>query len=72
MILVAVKMGDAISLATRMLIVAVVVAVILTVAAILLIQKSGTAWVVAPLALIGTLIIAINYLYWRRRYKARH
>lgn len=61
--------GHMISLVTRMLIVFVVVAFILAVVAILLVQKYGTTWVVVPLIIIGALIIAINYLYWRPRYK---
>ena len=63
-----------ISLATRLLIVAAVTVSISVVTAILLIQKFGTTWNVVPVMVFAivvpaTLAIAINYLYWRPRYK---
>lgn len=61
--------GHMISLVTRMLIVFVVVGFILAVVAILLVQKYGTMWVIAPIIIVGALAIATSYLYWRPRYK---
>ena len=64
-----------ISLVTRLLIVAVVTVSISVVTAILLIQKFGATWNVVPVMAFAvivpaTLAIAINYLYWRPRYRA--
>lgn len=63
-----------ISLVTRLLIVAAVTVSISVVTAILLIQKFGTTWNVAPVMVFAiivpaTLAMAINYLYWRPRYR---
>jgi len=64
-----------ISLVTRLLIVAAVTVSISVVAAILLIQKFGMTWPIVPVMILtiivpATLAIAINYLYWRPRYRA--
>ena len=66
--------GHMISLVTRMLIVAAVTVSISVVTAILLIQKFGAMWTVVPVMVLAiivpaTLAIAINYLYWRPRYR---
>jgi hypothetical protein len=63
-----------ISLVTRPLIVAAVTVSISVVAAILLIQKFGITWPIVPVMIFAiivpaTLAIAINYLYWRPRYR---
>jgi hypothetical protein len=67
--------GHMISLVTRLLIVAAVTVSISVVAAILLIQKFGMTWPIVPVMIFtiivpATLAIAINYLYWRPRYRA--
>ena len=67
--------GHMISLVTRLLIVAAVTVSISVVAAILLIQKFGMTWPIVPVMILtiivpATLAIAINYLYWRPRYRA--
>ena len=66
--------GHMISLVTRLLIVAAVTVSISVVAAILLIQKFGMTWPIVPVMILtiivpATLAIAINYLYWRPRYR---
>ncbi len=66
--------GHMISLLTRLLIVAAVTVSISVVTAILLLQKFGAAWNVVPRMVFAiivptTLAIAINYLYWRPRYR---
>ena len=66
--------GHMMSLVTRLLIVAAVTVSISVVTAILLIQKYGATWKVVPVMVFAiivpaTLAIAINYLYWRPRYK---
>jgi len=66
--------GHMISLVTRLLIVAAVTVSISVVTAILLIQKYGTTWNIIPVMIFAiivpaTLGIAINYLYWRPRYR---
>jgi hypothetical protein len=66
--------GHMISLVTRLLIVAAVTVSISVVTAILLIQKYGTTWNIIPVMIFAiivpaTLAIAINYLYWRPRYR---
>ena len=66
--------GHMISLVTRLLIVAAVTVSISVVAAILLIQKFGMTWPIVPVMIFtiivpATLAIAINYLYWRPRYR---
>jgi thiamine transporter ThiT len=63
-----------ISLVTRLLIVAAVAVSISVVTAILLIQKFGATWNIVPVMVFaifvpGTLAVAINYLYWRPRYR---
>ena len=63
-----------ISLATRLFIVAAVVVSISVVIAILLIQKFGATWNAVPVMVFAiivpaTLAVAINYLYWRPRYR---
>jgi hypothetical protein len=67
--------GQMMSLVTRLLIVAAVTLSISVVTAILLIQKFGAMWNVVPVMVFAiivpaTLAIAINYLYWRPRYRA--
>jgi hypothetical protein len=62
------------SLVTRLLVVAVVTVSISVVTAILLTQKLGATWNVVPVMLFAiivpaTLAVAINYLYWRPRYR---
>jgi uncharacterized paraquat-inducible protein A len=66
--------GHKISLVSRLLIVAAVTVSISVVTAILLIQKFGATWNVVPVMVFAiivpaTLAIAINYLYWRPRYR---
>ena len=66
--------GHMISLVARLLIVAAVTVSISVVTAILLIQKFGATWNVVPVMVLAiivpaTLAIAINYLYWRPRYR---
>ena len=66
--------GHVISLVTRLLIVAAVTVSISVVTAILLIQKFGATWnvvsiMVSAIIVPATLAIAINYLYWRPRYR---
>jgi len=68
------RKGHMISLVTRLLIVAAVTVSISAVTAILLIQKFGATWNVVPVMVFAiivpaTLAIAINYLYWRPRYR---
>ncbi|MGA2462087.1 MAG: hypothetical protein ABSF82_11780 [Candidatus Bathyarchaeia archaeon] len=63
-----------ISLVARLLIVSAVTVSISVVTAILLIQKFGATWNVVPVMVFAiivpaTLAIAINYLYWRPRYR---
>ena len=58
----------------RLLMVAAVTVSISVVTAILLIQKFGGTWNVVPVMVFAiivpvTLAIAINYLYWRPRYR---
>jgi len=64
-----------ISLVARLLIVAVVTVSVSVVTAILLIQNFGPTWqvfaiIVFAIIVPATLAIAINYLYWRPRYRA--
>ena len=66
--------GHVVSLVTRLLIVAAVTVSISVVTAILLIQKFGATWNVVPVMVFAivvpaTLAIAINYMYWRPRYR---
>jgi len=66
--------GHMISLVARLLIVAAVTVSISVVTAILLIQKFGVTWNVVPVMVFAiivpaTLALAINYLYWRPRYR---
>ena len=63
-----------ISLVTSLLIVAAVTVSISLMTAILLIQKFGATWIVVPVMVFATVVpatlaIAINYLYWRPRYR---
>jgi uncharacterized paraquat-inducible protein A len=63
-----------ISLVTSLLIVAAVTVSISLMTAILLIQKFGATWNVVPVMVFATVVpatlaIAINYLYWRPRYR---
>jgi hypothetical protein len=67
--------GLMMSLVTRLLMVAAVTVSISVVTAILLIQKFGATWIVVPVMVFAmivpaTLALAINYLYWRPRYRA--
>jgi len=69
------RKGHMTSLVARLLIVAAVTVSISVVTAILLIQKFGATWNVVPVMAFAvivpaTLAIAINYLYWRPRYRA--
>jgi len=66
--------GHMISLVSKLLIVAAVTVSISVVTAILLVQKFGATWNVVPVMVFAiivpaTLAIAINYLYWRPRYR---
>ena len=66
--------GHMISLFSRLLMVAAVTVSISVVAAILLIEKFGMTWPIVPVMIFTiivpvTLAIAINYLYWRPRYR---
>jgi len=66
--------GPMISLATRLLIVAAIVVSVSVVVAILLVQRFGATWDVVPaiaLTIIApaTIAAAVNYLYWRPRYR---
>jgi nicotinamide riboside transporter PnuC len=66
--------GHTMSLVSRLLIVAAVTVSISVVTAILLIQKYGAMWNVVPVMVFAiivpaTLAMAINYLYWRPRYR---
>jgi hypothetical protein len=66
--------GHMISFVTRLLIVAAITVSISVVTAILIIRKFGATWNVVPVMVFAiivpaTLAIAINYLYWRPRYR---
>ena len=66
--------GHLISLVSRLVIVAAVTVSISVATAILLIQKYGATWNVVPVMIFAiivpaTLAMAINYLYWRPRYR---
>jgi uncharacterized paraquat-inducible protein A len=66
--------GHLISLVSRLVIVAAVTVSISVATAILLIQKFGATWNVVHVMIFAiivpaTLAIAINYLYWRPRYR---
>jgi len=69
------RKGPLISLVTRLLIVAAVTISISMVVAILLIRKFGATWNVVPVMVFtiivpATIAVAVNYLYWRPRYRA--
>lgn len=67
--------GPLISLVARLLIVAAVTVSISVVVAILLIQKFGATWNVVPVMAFAIVVpaafaVAVNYLYWRPKYRA--
>lgn len=63
--------GHRISLVTRLLIVVTVVVSIYTVVGIMLILSHKMTWpIFLVMIVLATLAIAVNYLYWRPRYKA--